>query len=115
MRKKEIVEWLERISAEMEHHHKRIIELEAENERLKTNEVITAINKLSKEVFKDTKEEDLSDINLAASKTMGWDTIKEPTLKSKVDAIIDHLKLDISVEAKEEKVKAKKKVTKRKK
>lgn len=115
MRKREIVEWLERISAEMERHHKRIIELEAENEKLKTNEVVTVINKLSKEVFKDTKEGDSSGINLVASKTMGWDTTKEPTLKSKVDAIIDHLKLDVSVETKEEKVKAKKKVTKRKK
>lgn len=103
MRKREIVGWLKRISAEMEHHHKRIVELEA------------AINKLSKEVFKDTKEGDSSGINLVASKTMGCGTAKEPTLKSKVDAIIDHLKLDVSVETKEEKVKAKKKVTKRKK
>lgn len=113
MRKKEIVEWLERISTEMECHHKRILELEAENEKLKANGV--AINKLNKEVFEDTKEEDLSGLNLVASKMMGWDTAKEPTLKSKVDAIIDHLKLNVSVEAKEEKVKAKKRATKRKK
>lgn len=115
MRKKEIVEWLERISTEMECHHKRILELEAENEKLKTNGVATAINKLNKEVFEDTKEEDLLGLNLVASKMMGWDTVKEPTLKSKVDAIIDHLKLNVSVEAKEEKVKAKKRATKRKK
>lgn len=69
MRKKEIVEWLERISAEMGCHHKCILELEAENKKLKANG----------------------------------------------DAIIDHLKLNVSVEAKEEKVKAKKRATKRKK
>lgn len=84
------------------------------------NGVATAINKLNKEVFKTRKDEEATS-NFVLDFFRGFDGTatrpQEATLAGKVDAIIEHLGLDVSVKAEEvtpAKVVAKKVVTKKK-
>lgn len=77
--------------------------------KLNTNGVVTEINKLKDEVFEDKRE---SVMSYLFSNIYGPNNYK-PTLKSKVDAIIQYLGIDVSVNEKVEEVVAKK-VTKKK-
>jgi hypothetical protein len=77
--------------------------------KLNTNGVVTEIKKLKDEVFKDKRE---SIMSYVFSNIYGTKDYK-PTLKSKVDAIIQYLGIDVSVNEKVEEVVAKK-VTKKK-
>lgn len=104
---------------------KRVAFLEDENQKLKTNGVATAINKLNNEVFKTRKD---AKVKIYSSPTLAWlssyyfgdeapKKTEEATLAGKVDAIIAHLGLDVTVKP-EEKTEAKviaKKVTTKKK
>ena len=75
----------------------RVDRVEKELDKIQTNGVATAINKLNKEVFEKTKP--TSDYyKLIWGKMWGETTPQEATLSAKVDAIIDHLKLEIKVE-----------------
>ena len=75
----------------------RVRALEDRMDKLDTNGVATAINKLNKEVFEKTKP--TSDhYKLIWGKMWGETIPQEATLSAKVDAIIDHLKLEIKVE-----------------
>lgn len=75
----------------------RVRNLESEMDKLATNGVATAIDKLNKEVFEKTKPTD-DHYKLIRSKMWGETIPQEATLSAKVDAIIDHLKLEIKVE-----------------
>lgn len=101
---------------------KEVPELQEQLDNLHTNGLATAINALNDEVFKTEKKE--SDKMLTAmfryhGYVYGSTAItSQPTLAGKVDAIIEHLGLDVSVKPKEvteSKVVAKKvkKVTKK--
>lgn len=88
-----------------------------------TNGVADAINKLNDEVFKERKEstEYVRLANVYFSKLWGYDTEQkneEPTLAGKVEAILEHLKLNVEVapeEVKKAKPVAKKKPVSKKK
>ena len=92
-------------------------------EQLSNNGVATAINKLNAEVFKTRKEANtkVDFLTYALSRFSGGEAAKpteEATLAGKVDAIIAHLGLDVTVapqEVKEAKVVAKKAPTPKKK
>lgn len=75
----------------------RVNRVEKELDKIQTNGVATAINKLNKEVFEKTKP--TGDYYKLIWGKMWEETIpQEATLSAKVDAIIDHLKLEIKVE-----------------
>lgn len=75
----------------------RVDRVEKELDKIQTNDVATAINKLNKEVFEKTKP--TGDQYKIIWGKMWEETIpQEATLSAKVDAIIDHLKLEIKVE-----------------
>lgn len=75
----------------------RVDRVEKELDKIQTNGVATAINKLNKEVFEKTKP--TGDYYKLIWGKMWRETIpQEATLSAKVDAIIDHLKLEIKVE-----------------
>ena len=101
---------------------KRVAFLEDENQKLKTNGVATAINKLNEEVFKTRKEKTTNAFSVAnyIKLYMTGGSVQpkeEATLAGKVDAIIEHLGLDVTVkpeDVSEAKVVAKRKVTKKK-
>lgn len=76
---------------------------------LNTNGVVTEINKLKNEVFEDKKQ---STTYAMLSYLYGTNHYN-PTLKSKVDAIIKYLGIDVSLNEKVEEVVAKK-ITKKK-
>lgn len=63
---------------------------------LETNGVATAINNLNKEVFGETKNTG-SEIERVMAHMAGFDMGQEPTLSAKVDAIIEHLGLEVTV------------------
>lgn len=75
----------------------RVRTLEDRVDKLDTNGVATAINKLNKEVFEKTKPTG-DHYKLIWGKMWGETIPQEATLSAKVDAIIDHLKLEIKVE-----------------
>lgn len=84
--------------------------------QLDSNGVATAINKLNAEVFKDKKEDE----SISSVFTQFWSNTRTkdevPTLAGKVDAIIQHLGIDVSVKPKQvtaAKVEAKKKPAKK--
>lgn len=88
---------------------------------LHTNGVATAINKLNAEVFKDRKEKrfsneeggyDLVGLMMSHFNRGSAEAPQEPTLLGKVDAIVEHLGLDLDVQPEE--VKKAKVVAKRK-
>lgn len=79
-------------------------------EELETNGVATAINKLNKEVFENRKGS-ASHIIWAMS---GLELGEEATLAGKVNAIIDHLGIDVSVKPSEKAKVVASKVTKKK-
>lgn len=66
-------------------------------EGLNTNGVATAINKLNAEVFGQSKESG-STIERVMLAMNGVEPRQDPTLAAKVDAIIAHLGLDVTVE-----------------
>lgn len=75
----------------------RVDRVEKELDKIQTNGVAIAINKLNKEVFEKTKP--TGDQYKIIWGKMWEETIpQEATLSAKVDAIIDHLKLEIKVE-----------------
>jgi len=66
---------------------------------LESNGVVTSINKLNTEVFKDTKESKKNLITNFLDFYMNGDvTTKDITLSGKVDAIIAHLGIDIEIQ-----------------
>jgi hypothetical protein len=75
----------------------RVDRVEKELDKIQTNGVATAINKLNKEVFEKTKPTG-DYYELIWGKMWGETIPQEATLSAKVDAIIDHLKLEIKVE-----------------
>lgn len=75
----------------------RVDRVEKELDKIQTNGVATAINKLNKEVFEKTKPTG-DYYKLIWGKMWGETIPREATLSAKVDAIIDHLKLEIKVE-----------------
>ena len=75
----------------------RVAHVEKELDRIQTNGVATAIDKLNREVFKKIKETN-STFGFVSSYFAGEPLPKEPTLAAKVDAIIDYLGLEINVE-----------------
>ena len=75
----------------------RVDRVEKELDKIQTNGVATAINKLNKEVFEKTKPTG-DYYKLICGKMWGETIPQEATLSAKVDAIIDHLKLEIKVE-----------------
>lgn len=75
----------------------RVDRVEKELDKIQTNGVATAINKLNKEVFEKTKPTG-DQYKLIWGKMWGETIPQEATLSAKVDAIIDHLKLEIKVE-----------------
>lgn len=75
----------------------RVDRVEKELGKIQTNGVATAINKLNKEVFGKTKPTG-DYYKLIRGKMWGETIPQEATLSAKVDAIIDHLKLEIKVE-----------------
>lgn len=75
----------------------RVDRVEKELDKIQTNGVATAINKLNKEVFEKTKPTG-DYYKLIWGKMWGETIPQEATLSAKVDAIIDHLKLEIKVE-----------------
>ena len=76
---------------------RRIKKVENELDKLATNGVATAINKLNQEVFKKVKETD-SAFKWASCYLTGEQAPKEATLAAKVDAIIEHLGIEVSVD-----------------
>jgi hypothetical protein len=64
---------------------------------MNTNGVATAINKLNREVFGKSKQSG-SDIEQVLLRANGVEPRQDPTLSAKVDAIIAHLGLDVTVE-----------------
>lgn len=75
----------------------RVDRVEKELGKIQTNGVATAINKLNKEVFEKTKPTG-DHYKIIWGKMWGETIPQEATLSAKVDAIIDHLKLEIKVE-----------------
>lgn len=75
----------------------RVDRVEKELGKIQTNGVATSINKLNKEVFEKTKPTG-DYYKLIWGKMWGETIPQEATLSAKVDAIIDHLKLEIKVE-----------------
>lgn len=75
----------------------RVDRVEKELDKIQTNGVATAINKLNKEVFEKTKPTG-DHYKIIWGKMWGETVPQEATLSAKVDAIIDHLKLEIKVE-----------------
>lgn len=86
-----------------------------------TNGVATAINKLNDEVFKKEKDGKHGHDIITGMYDWEWDwgeALSEPTLAGKVDAILEHLKLDVEIKPEEvtkAKPVAKKKPTTKKK
>lgn len=75
----------------------RVDRVEKELGKIQTNGVAASINKLNKEVFEKTKPTG-DYYKLIWGKMWGETIPQEATLSAKVDAIIDHLKLEIKVE-----------------
>lgn len=75
----------------------RVDRVQKELDKIQTNGVATAINKLNKEVFEKTKPTG-DHYKIIWGKMWGETIPQEATLSAKVDAIIDHLKLEIKVE-----------------
>lgn len=75
----------------------RVARVERDVERIQTNGVATAINKLNQEVFEKTKKTN-STFGLMSSYLAGETFPREATLAAKVDAIIDYLGLEVNVE-----------------
>ena len=86
-----------RIEIDVEALFDRVRNLESEMDKLATNGVATAIDKLNKEVFEKTKPTG-DQYKLIWGKMWGETIPQEATLSAKVNAIIDHLKLEIKVE-----------------
>ena len=109
---------LEKAHAEFERQTVAFMDsVDARFAELGTNGVATQINNLTREVFKDKKEES-SPITRVMYAMAGAEAPASVTLAGKVEAIIEHLGLDISVKPQEvtpAKVEVKKKpVTKKK-
>lgn len=92
--------------------------IDAQFAELGTNGVATQINNLTREVFYGRKEEDSSPVVRAMYAAAGVEPIEAVTLAGKVEAIVNHLGLDITVkpqEVIEAKVEVKKKPVAKKK
>ena len=66
-------------------------------ENLERNGVATAINKLNAEVFDKKVDDDTSDLRRLIYKMVDVEPAQKVTLRGKLDAVIEHLGLDISV------------------
>ena len=97
-----------RIEIDVEALFDRVRNLESEMDKLATNGVATAINKLNREVFEKVKETN-SKFGFWSSYFSGEPLPKEPTLAAKVDAIVEYLGLKLGVEAESISVKKTKK------
>lgn len=86
----------------------RVDRVEKELDKIQTNGVATAINKLNQEVFKKVKETNRM-FDFASHYLTGEPMPKEVTLAAKVDAIVEHLGLKFNVEAEKVSVKKTKK------
>ena len=86
----------------------RITSLEDRLDKLDTNGVATAVNKLNQEVFKKVKETN-SRFGFWYNYFSSEPIPKEATLAAKVDAIVEHLGLKFNVEAEKISVKKTKK------
>lgn len=75
----------------------RIAHVEEELDQIHTNGVATAINKLNQEVLQKTKPTG-DRYKMIMSNLFEEEFPQEATLSAKVDAIIDHLGLEIKVE-----------------
>lgn len=75
----------------------RVARVEKELDQIQTNGVATAINKLNQEVFKKTKPTG-DRYEMIMGSLFKEEFPREATLSAKVDAIIDHLGLEIKVE-----------------
>ena len=75
----------------------RVAHVEKKLDRIQTNGVATAIDKLNREVFKKTKPTG-DRYKMIMSSLFKEEFPQEATLSAKVDAIIDHLGLEIKVE-----------------
>ena len=73
----------------------RVTRVEERLDALDTNGVATAINKLNKEVFGETKSTG-SGMERVMASIAGLDLGVEPTLAAKVDAIIEHLGIEVT-------------------
>lgn len=67
---------------------------------LDNNGVATAINKLNSEVFR-AKKSDGSTIGALLAHLSGGEQLEDVTLSGKVDAILDYLKIDVTVQPKQ--------------
>lgn len=70
-------------------------------DEMNTNGVATAVNQLREEVFGTSKEEKTNGLSRIAYAMAGLEIGQEPTLAGKVDAIIEHLGIEVSVKPKE--------------
>ena len=75
----------------------RVAHVEKELDRIQTNGVATAIDKLNQEVFKKTKPTG-DRYRMIMSNLFKEEFPQEATLSAKVDAIIDYLGLEVNVE-----------------
>lgn len=89
----------------------RVDRVEKELDKIQTNGVATAINKLNKEVFEKVKKTNRM-FDFASYYLTGEPMPKEVTLAAKVDAIVEHLGLKFNVEAEKVSVKKTKKGSK---
>lgn len=95
---------LEKNHAELERNYLRLVDFVNDRfNELDRNGMATAVNKLNKEVFVERKNVTQGSWDLSV--LFGGDAvIQEPTLAGKVNAIIEHLGIDVSVQPKEVKV-----------
>lgn len=101
---------LQKDHAELERNYLRLVDFVNDRfNELDRNGMATAVNKLNKEVFAERKPEAVSDswnarAILAGLTGIEYTPAEDVTLAGKVNAIIEHLGLDVSVKPKEVKV-----------
>ena len=85
---------------DIKRHDTEIEEINARFSELENNGVATAINKLNKEVFNTRKDKERSFLT-AWAHIIGEDVPQEATIAGKVEAIIEHLGIDVTVKPQE--------------
>lgn len=97
--RKQTTDSINQLRGDVEEFRRAISSLNAGFEKLATNGVATAVNKLNAEVFQESKKSGtLADSWFTA---YGIEYPEVATLAGKVNAIIDYLGLDLKVEPKE--------------
>lgn len=112
--KKEVNDCLANAFRLIDELNDRVLVLERDNKALKTNGVTTAVKELNTEVKEDRKETEY-DNPFYGIRLYNYEIPKQykPTLKGKVDAIVEHLGIEFNIT--EEKVEDSKVVAKKKK